>query len=73
MNALRFITKNILAVVPEQSTTIDWFIDSLVLPLSEPVEVKAGDVIRVAFSYLAGASIQSLEKNMSTMLIWAIG
>jgi protein arginine N-methyltransferase 1 len=72
VNALRFITKNILAVVPEQSTTIDWFIDYLVLPLSEPVEVKTGDVIKVAFSYLAGASIQSLEKSMSVAPVGAI-
>jgi hypothetical protein len=69
VNALRFITKNILAVVPEQSTTIDWFIDYLVLPLREPVEAKAGDAIKVAFRYLAGGSIRSLERNMSATLI----
>ena len=69
VNALRFITKNILAVVPEQSATIDWFIDYLVLPLREPVEAKAGDVLKVAFRYLAGGSIRSLEKNMSAILV----
>jgi predicted RNA methylase len=69
VNALRFITKNILAVVPEQSATIDWLIDYLVLPLREPVEAKAGDVLKVSFRYLAGGSIRSLEKNMNATLI----
>ncbi|HEY8158762.1 MAG TPA: methyltransferase domain-containing protein [Methylobacter sp.] len=68
VNALRFITKNILAVVPEQSTTIDWVVDYLVLPLSEPVEVKAGDVLKVAFRYFAGGSLRSLERGISATL-----
>jgi type I protein arginine methyltransferase len=71
VNALRFITKNILAVVPERSTTIDWFVDYLVLPLSVPVEARAGEVIKVAFCYHAGASLRSLERNMSATLIGA--
>lgn len=69
VNALRFITKNILAVVPEQATTIDWFIDYMVLPLSKPVEAKSGDVVKVAFHYLAGGSIRSLERSMSVTLL----
>ena len=69
VNALRFITKNILAVVPEQSTTIDWFIDYLVLPLSAPVEAKAGDMIKVAFCYYAGGSLRSLERSMTATLV----
>lgn len=68
VNALRFITKNILAVVPKQSTTIDWFIDYLVLPLCKPVEARAGDMLKVAFSYSAGGAIRSLERNMSATL-----
>ena len=69
VNALRFITKNILAVVPERATTIDWLIDYLVLPLSVPLEVRAGDVLKVAFSYLAGGSIRSLERSMSVTVV----
>lgn len=68
VNALRFITKNILAVLHEQASTIDWLIDYLVLPLDKSVEGKAGDVLEVAFNYLAGGSIRSLEKSMHVML-----
>jgi predicted RNA methylase len=64
VNALRFITKNILAVVLEQATTIDWLGGHLVLPLAEPLQVKAGTVIQVSFRYFAGGSLRSLERNM---------
>jgi len=69
VNALRFITKNILAVVPEQASTIDWNIDYLVLPLGVPVEARAGDMLKVAFRYFAGGSLRSLERNMSAVLV----
>lgn len=61
VNALRFVTKNVLAVVMEQSATIDWLNHYLVLPLGEPVAVKAGDQLHVGFSYRAGGSIPSLQ------------
>jgi predicted RNA methylase len=68
VNALRFITKNILAIDPEHSSTIDWLIDYLVLPLQHPVTAKAGDELQVSFEYLAGGSIKSLEKNIRATL-----
>ena len=48
VNALRFVTKNILAVVMEQSTTVDWLNHYLVLPLAEPVSVQKGDQLYVS-------------------------
>jgi len=60
VNALRFITKNILAVNMEKSTTIDWLNDYLTLPLAQPTAVKAGSLLTVSFSYRAGGSIPSL-------------
>ncbi len=71
VNALRFITKNVLAIDTENSSTIDWLIDYLVLPLSQPIDVKAGDELQVSFNYLTGASIQSLERNIRATLIAA--
>ncbi|MFD2367934.1 methyltransferase domain-containing protein [Pseudoduganella sp. GCM10020061] len=64
LNALRFITKNVLAVVPEESSTIDWLNHYMTLPLAEPVNVHAGDVLAVSFSYRAGGSIPSLEASL---------
>lgn len=68
VNALRFITKNILAVVPEPAGTIDWFIDYLVLPLPEPLEARAGDTLHVSFNYSAGGSLRSLERSIRAKL-----
>jgi predicted RNA methylase len=61
INSLRFVTKNILAVVPEQGTTIDWLNHYMALPLNQPIAVTAGDVLHVGFRYRAGGSIPSLQ------------
>ena len=61
VNSLRFITKNVLAVVQEENSTIDWLNHYMTLPVTKPVQVKAGDVIEISFHYRAGGSIPSLE------------
>jgi len=63
---MRFITKNILAVVPEQSSTIDWLNHYMTLPLPKPMDVLAGDIIDVSFAYRAGGSIPSLQASIVT-------
>lgn len=61
VNALRFITKNVLAVVMDESPhTIDWHMHYLVLPLETPFEVEPGSAVGVRFAYDAGDSIESL-------------
>jgi predicted RNA methylase len=69
VNALRFITKNILAINTVNTSTIDWLIDYLVLPLQHPLEAKTGDELQVTFNHLAGGSIRSLEINIGAKLI----
>tara|TARA_R110001599_G_scaffold171353_1_gene362154 strand:- start:146720 stop:147640 length:921 start_codon:yes stop_codon:yes gene_type:complete len=64
VNALRFVTKNILSVVMERGTTIDWLNHYLSLPLADPITVKAGDQLYVSFSYRAGGSISSLQASI---------
>lgn len=64
LNTLRFITKNILAVVPEEAGTIDWLNHYMTMPLANPVAVCAGDVLQVSFHYRAGGSLPSLEATM---------
>jgi hypothetical protein len=69
VNALRFITKNILAVVPEQNSTIDWLNHYMSLPMMNPVQVQAGDVLEVSFQYRAGGSIPSLEAALKVEVV----
>ncbi|MFZ6742451.1 methyltransferase domain-containing protein [Undibacterium sp. JH2W] len=64
VSALRFVTKNILAVLMETSSTIDWLNHYMALPLEQPVTVKEGDLLQVSFQYRAGGSIASLQNSM---------
>ncbi len=71
INALRFITKNVLAILPQQSSTIDWLNHYMVLPVAEPLDVHAGDDIAVNFQYRAGGSISSLQNTLQVRLAHA--
>ena len=69
LNAMRFVTKNVLAIVQEHAATIDWLNHYMTLPLYTPVEVRAGDLLRVSFAYRAGGSIPSLQASIVTEVI----
>jgi len=69
LNAMRFVTKNVLAIVPEKATTIDWLNHYMTLPLSTPVAGKAGDLLRISFAYRAGGSIPSLQASIRADVI----
>jgi predicted RNA methylase len=69
LNAMRFITKNVLAIVQEESNTIDWLNHYMTLPLAEPVKVEAGDLVHVAFQYRAGGSIPSLQASLRAQVV----
>jgi protein arginine N-methyltransferase 1 len=64
VNALRFITKNILAMVAGRSSPIDWLNRYMVFPLSAPVQVEAGDALRISFQYRAGDFISVLQNAL---------
>jgi predicted RNA methylase len=69
MNALRLITKNVLSVIEERGTTIDWLNHYMMLPLAKPLEVQAGDVVQIGFAYRAGGSIPSLEASIRAEIV----
>ncbi len=64
LNALRFVTKNVLAVLVEQGRTVEWSNQYLVLPLDEPHAVRLGAELQVAFSYPFGGSLDSLNQSI---------
>jgi type I protein arginine methyltransferase len=69
LNAMRFITKNILAIVQEEANTIDWLNHYMTLPLAQPLQVVAGDLLHVAFQYRAGGSIPSLQASIRAEVV----
>lgn len=64
LNALRFITKNLLAIVEDEGRSIDWDMHDLVVPLARPLSVTAGDVVRIRFRYDAGDSLLALAESI---------
>lgn len=69
VSALRFITKNVLAILEEEKSTIDWLNRYMALPLASPVTVQSGDTLRVAFSYRTGGSILSLQNALQAEVV----
>ena len=64
INAVRFITQNLLAVLPQEGRSVDWNNQHLVLPLKLPVTVQAGTDVDIRFSYTAGHSIEALSASL---------
>ncbi len=65
LNALRFITKNVLTIVEEQQRSVDWFSQYLIMPLSDPLTVAAGQRVSVSFAYLMGDPIATLKPDVA--------
>lgn len=65
LNALRFITKNILTIVEEEQRSIDWFSQYLILPLTEPLMVNAAQKLAIHFSYTLGDPISTLQPTVT--------
>jgi protein arginine N-methyltransferase 1 len=64
LNAVRLVTKNVLALDPAAGATVDWLMNYLVVPLTRPVEVAAGETVRVRFSYLPGDEITAVMRSV---------
>ena len=63
VNALRFITKNILALLGTQGRTQDWLNDYLVLPLTTPVEARIDEAIKGADAVVWGIPFDAAVSN----------
>jgi protein arginine N-methyltransferase 1 len=63
LNAVRFITKNLLAILPAERRSIDWLMNYLIVPLEAPIEVGPGDTVEVAFEYAFGGALSSLKPS----------
>jgi len=65
LNGLRLVTKNLLAMLLEQHRAIEWLNQYLILPLSEPLTVNAGDQVGLKMAYRPGGSLESLADSLS--------
>ncbi|GAA0707923.1 methyltransferase domain-containing protein [Dactylosporangium roseum] len=73
VNAARIVTKNLLALTYEPPGSIDWTMNYLVVPLREPVEVLAGDEVRLRFDYCPGDEIPALTDSLEVNVLAPAG
>ena len=64
VNALRFITKNLLSVDPETQNITEWSNHYLIYPLAQGLEVKPGNVLEISFGYTSGAPLNALKPTV---------
>jgi len=69
LNALRFVTKNITAVLETEGRASEWANQFLVLPLAKSLAVRAGDRIRIDFSYRAGDPLDVLSDSLNANVV----
>ncbi len=69
INAVRFVTQNILAVNMPQQRAVTWPNQCLVLPLSQPQHVEANSNVEISFTYSAGQSVESLNDSIR-LRVW---
>lgn len=64
VNAIRFVTQNILTVDEPGQRAITWPNQCLVLPLPQSFSVRVGDPIEVGFCYRPGDTIERLMPTL---------
>ncbi len=64
LNAIRMVTKNVLAILLNSANTVDWFNQYLIVPLDQPMQVKAGDRLAISFCYEPGAPLDALNDSL---------
>jgi type I protein arginine methyltransferase len=64
LTAVRFITKNLLAILPNTPACIEWHNQHLVLPLRKAQPVQAGETWVLSFGYRAGEGIEVLNDSL---------
>ena len=65
LNALRFVTKNILAFVPQDQPVIHWHNQYMIKPLEKELPVSPGHRMAVSWDYNAGDPLSSLRPVVS--------
>lgn len=64
VNAVRFVTQNVIAIDMQKHRAITWPNQCLVLPLDEVIDVRDGEDVKVEFAYTAGGSVDDLWSSL---------
>jgi predicted RNA methylase len=65
VNALRFITRNLLATDPAGvRQSVEWYNQHLIVPLPQSLDLVPGQLLHARFAYRAGAPLSTLAAGM---------
>ncbi|HUQ68128.1 MAG TPA: methyltransferase domain-containing protein [Planctomycetaceae bacterium] len=64
LNALSFLTNNLLALVLREHRAVQWPMNQLILPLPNPIAVRTNDTVTVRFAYRAGCPLEALQDSL---------
>jgi predicted RNA methylase len=67
-NAIRLVTKNVLAIDPATGQTADWIMGYLVVPIPAALLVHAGDSPSVVFGYRPGDELAAFTDSLDAHL-----
>jgi predicted RNA methylase len=65
LNAISFLTNNILAFQLREGTACQWLMNRMTLPLENTLTVTQGDRVKVKFQYEAGCPIEHVQASLS--------
>jgi predicted RNA methylase len=60
LNAIRVVTKNLVAIVESEGRSVDWLNHYMIVPVAAPLDVATGDRVRISFAYAPGAPLDAL-------------
>jgi predicted RNA methylase len=63
LNAIRIVTKNLLAIRTAPPGSVDWLMGYLILPLATPVSVDDGARVRLSLEYRPGDELDATMKS----------
>ncbi len=64
VNAIRFITQNVLAIDVTRQNATTWANQCLILPLPTQQSVRAGNQLQIRFAYAAGGHLDELGDSL---------
>jgi hypothetical protein len=67
VNAIRFVTQNVLTVDMDRQKAITWANQCLVLPLESPFRCQPGETLHLTANYEAGQQIEFVKYDVSDL------
>lgn len=64
LNAVRLVTKNVLAAHLSPPSTVDWLMNYLIVPLPKPLYTHEADRVRITFEYRPGDELHVLTGSV---------